>query len=300
MRNNKVLIIAGPTAVGKTKIAHSLALLFDGEIISADSRKIYKYLDIGTAKPSQELMKEIPYYFISIIQPDEEFSAYEFKILAEKIIKDILKRGKLPIVVGGSGFYISALTDGLFEAPKADKDLREKLKKQPKEVLYKKLQEVDFEVAKSISKNDVYRIIRALEVYYLTGKPMSYHHKYCTKKEDFNFIKICLNIQRQDLYKRIEERTDKMIQAGLVEEVKTLANKYSLEVLKKKGIGYKELSEYLSGELSLEEAIIKIKKNTKNFAKRQLIWFRGHDYSWFNPIYDDLIGFIEGNLNMFK
>lgn len=277
--NKKVLAIVGPTASGKSKLSLIVAEKLNGEIISADSRQVYKYMDIGTDKPSQDDRKRIKHYFIDELNPNEEFNAGVFGEKAREIIKDIFSRGKVPIVVGGSGLYIKSLVDGFFEGPGADWELREILYRKAnelgKEVLYEELKRVDPISAGKIHPNNLKRVIRALEVYYITKKPISQLQQIVKPKIDFKTVQIGLKWDRMKLYKRIEERVDEMIQAGLIEEVKRLRELgYDKNLNSLQTVGYKEVFDYLDGLISYDEMIRLIKRNSRRYAKRQLIWFR--------------------------
>jgi tRNA dimethylallyltransferase len=275
----KALAIVGPTASGKTKLSLIIAEKINGEIISADSRQIYRYMDIGTAKPTLEERQRVKHYFIDELDPNEEFNAGIFGEKGREIIEDIFSRGKIPIIVGGSGLYVKSLIDGFFEGPGADWELREMLYRKAsqlgKEAIYEELKKVDPVSAEKIHPNNLKRIIRALEVYYITGKPISQMQKEIKPEINFKTIQIGLNWDRKKLYKRIEERVDKMIKDGLIEEVKKLRelgfdkNLNSLQT-----VGYKEVFDYLDGLISYEQMIYLIKRNSRRYAKRQLTWFR--------------------------
>jgi len=275
----KVLAIVGPTASGKTKLSLIVAERINGEIISADSRQVYKYMDIGTAKPSREEREKIKHYFIDELNPDEEFNAGIFGERGREIIEDIFSRGKVPIIVGGSGLYIKALIDGFFEGPGADWELREilynKAKEFGKESLYEELKKIDPESAQKIHPNNLKRIIRALEVYYLTGKPISQLQKEVKPEINFNAVQIGLKWDRKKLYKRIEERVNEMLNKGLIDEVKNLrALGYDKNLNSLQTVGYKEVFNYLDGLITYDEMVYLIKRNSRRYAKRQLIWFR--------------------------
>lgn len=287
--SEKILVILGPTGVGKTKISLELADKIKGEIICADSRQIYRFMDIGTAKPKPEQRRKIIHHLIDIVDPDEKFTAADFDREAKKIIKDLISRGKSPIVVGGSGLYIRALTRGFFKGPRGNSKIREKLKKiarqKGKEYLHMKLSDVDPEAAQRIHPNNLVRVIRALEVYELTKTPISQLQKQGEyDKREFDFTKIGLNLDRKKLYAKIEKRVDQMMNEGFLDEVKKLENLgYSKKSTPLKTLGYKELLSYLEGSLSLSEAVDLIKKNTRNYAKRQLTWFKKEEgIAWFD------------------
>lgn len=275
-----LLCILGPTAVGKTELSVDLARRIDGEVISADSRQVYRYMDIGTAKPSPLQRKLVPHHIIDRIYPDESFSAADFQRLADKAIDEIKGRGKTPILVGGTGLYFRALVDGLFEGPSADEKLRERLRRQAREkgnlALYEKLRRIDPEYAAKIHPNDLVRIIRALEVYEKMGLTMSELQRQWESGETrYRFIGLCLMRERGELYERIEKRVDRMIEMGFVDEVQRLLEMgYSRDLNSMKGIGYRELAAYLNGEITLDEAVNLIKRRTREYARRQIIWFR--------------------------
>jgi len=283
-KKQNLLIILGPTAVGKSDVAINVAKKIDGEIISADSMQIYKYMDIGTAKVKPEEMEGIPHYLIDVVYPDEEFTVADFKNHAEYYINRINNMGKIPIVVGGTGLYINSLVYELkFTKVKSNKDFRMKYNeiadKYGDEFIYDELCKIDKKTAEKISPRDRKRIIRALEIYYETGKPMSFFNEdFRRKKEKYNLVMIGLNTDRNLLYSRIEKRVDKMIENGLIDEVRKLLDMgYDKNLPSLQAIGYKEIISYIDGELKLEEAIDLLKRNTRRFAKRQLTWFRRDD-----------------------
>jgi tRNA dimethylallyltransferase len=281
---NKVIIILGPTGVGKTGFSILLARALKTEIISADSMLVYRYMDIGTAKPSPVELETIPHHLINILSPDETFSAGIFKKKAIAIINNLNARDKVPLVVGGTGLYIKSLTRGLFEGPGADEALRKKLKDEEQSYgkghLYHKLKTVDSDAARKIEPNDLRRTVRALEVYVKEKRGISEIQELMTKPSDYDFIKIGLVRDRKELYRLIEERIDKMMDDGLLEETKGLLkmkpNRSALQAL-----GYKEMKLYLDGELAIDEAVRLTKKRTKMYAKRQFTWFRKEtDINW--------------------
>lgn len=280
--NGRVLVLLGPTCVGKTQLSLKLADILKGEIVSFDSRQIYRYMDIGTAKPTKEERDRIPHHLIDLISPDERFTAADYGKKARQIIGQIAGRNKQPIAVGGSGLYLRALTQGFFKGPRADERIRRKLEREAQEFgephLFNRLKKVDPEAAERIHPNDLVRIVRALEVYELTGKPISL----LQREGDYEpfpmrFIRIGLNIERRELYQRIDRRVEEMISAGLVDEVKMLKQRgFSHKLKALKTVGYQELFAYLEGEVDLSTATENIKLNTRHYAKRQLTWFR-HD-----------------------
>ncbi|AVQ40212.1 tRNA (adenosine(37)-N6)-dimethylallyltransferase MiaA [Clostridium botulinum] len=278
-----LLILAGPTAVGKTDISIKLAKKLNGEIISADSMQIYKYMDIGSAKITKDEMKGIPHHLIDVVAPHEEFNVSSFKTLAEKCIKDIWSRGKLPIIAGGTGLYINSLIYNYdFTDADRDEDYREYLTKlsedKGKEYVHSLLKDIDEKSYEKLYPNDLKRVVRALEVYKITGKSISEYTKENEKKLydiPYNVNYFVLNMNREVLYERINKRVDIMMDKGLIEEVKKLESMgYTPDMQSMKGIGYKEILFYLKGDISLDEAIYSIKKGSRNYAKRQLTWFR--------------------------
>ncbi len=272
-------VLAGPTGIGKSLCAVSLAKRHNGEIISADSRQIYKYMDIGTDKPGKEERKEVPHHLIDLFSPEEIVNAGRFAELVDKTMRDIWGRGKKAFLVGGSGLYIRAGLKGIFEGPGRDEAVREKLEQEVEKFgsqgLYERLMEVDPKCAKEIHPNDKRRIIRGLEVYTVTGKKISEWQKE-TPACDFITIMVCLYQNMEDLYQKIEARVDEMVAKGLVDEVKGLVEKGLGESsVLKDTIGYKEILGYIKGEMSLEETVILLKKNSRRLAKGQMTWFRG-------------------------
>ena len=285
--SSKVLVLLGPTASGKTQLSLSIATALDGEIISADSRQVYKFLDIGTAKPTVDERKRVKHYFIDELLPDQEFNAGEFGKKGRLIIDDIIKRNKIPIVVGGSGLYIKALVDGLFEGPTSDKTIRHhlfhRLKIEGSEKLLEELRSVDPTAAEKMLPSNTRRIIRALEVYQLTGTPISELQK-SRIPINFSAVFVGLNWERKQLYERINKRVDCMLKEGLIEEVKDLISKgYSQELNSLQTVGYKEVFDFIQGKIDYQQMVTLIKRNTRRFAKRQLTWFR-HDarITWFD------------------
>ena len=276
-----LLVIVGPTGVGKTEIAVNLVQKIKGEIISADSRQVYKCMNIGTAKPSADLLIEAPHHLIDIVFPDEIFNVADFKSRAEAIIKRLQAQDKLPILVGGSGLYIRAVIDGLFVGPGTDWTLRRRLKEREKTegegTLYRELEQIDPLTSSRLHRRDQRRIIRALEVYYLSGKTISSYQRQSPGPLAKTVI-IGLKRERQSLYRSIDLRVDEMIKGGLVEEVKNLlARGYTEDLPSMQGLGYRQIVEYLKGKCSKEEAVRLIKRDTRRFARRQLNWFRRDD-----------------------
>ena len=277
----KLVCVAGPTCSGKTSLGIEIAKEFDGEIISADSMQIYRELNIGTAKPSKEEMEGIPHHLIDIVNPDGEFSVKEFVDMANEKIEDITKRGKLPIVVGGTGLFISSLIDNVqFSDGEADEDLRKELSdiadKKGAEFLHSMLKDIDYDSYLRLHPNNIKRVIRAIEIYKTTGITMTEQIKNSKNKpSDFNLCYIGLNTDREIIYDRINKRVDIMIEKGLLDEVKALKEKgYTTLNKSMQAIGYKELFLYLDGKLTLNEAVDLIKQESRRYAKRQLTWFR--------------------------
>ena len=273
-------IICGPTGSGKTAIALQLARDFPIEIISADSRQVIRKLDIGTAKPTKEEQESVPFHLIDIIEPGEKYTAFKFIEDAEKAISDILGRGKLPVLVGGTGLYLKALTVGILKIENENIEIRSELERElaekGSEEMYRQLCEIDAHEAEKFHPHNKVRILRALEIYRLTGRPKSELVKSSDyNKSSYNFKHYCLLPDREKLYKKIEERVEKMIADGLLDEIKSLAAKNLIEPVRSMHvIGYDELIKYLDGVLSLEEALAMIKQNSRRYAKRQFTWFR--------------------------
>ncbi len=284
---NKVIVIVGPTSTGKSDVAVKLAEIFGGEIVNADSMQVYRGMDIGTAKPSREDFAKVPHRLFDICDLTERFSAGEYAKRASEVIKEILKIGKLPIVVGGTGLYTHALIFGFFEEDTIDKTAEQCLKKTASVMgtayLYRFLEKVDPEFAEKINPSDTQRILRGLTFYFSTGKPLSsMWNKTRPLLEEVEFIVIGLNADRKKLYEAINLRVDKMVTAGLLNEVKSLYSKYNdRELHPFKAIGYRELISYIEGEIPLTKAINEIKKNTRRFAKRQMTWFKNKPIKWF-------------------
>lgn len=290
IQKEPLLILTGPTAVGKTKLSIELAKRINGAIISADSMQVYQYMDIGSAKITKEEMEGIPHYLVDQFKPEEEFHVVRFQEEAKKAIHEIRMNGQVPIVVGGTGFYIQALLYDIdFSKGDADTTYRESLEQigieQGNQVLHQMLQEVDPKSAKLIHANNQKRVIRALEYYHFTQQPISEHNEEQQKKESpYHFAYFVLNDDRTKLYSQIDQRVDWMMENGLLEEVQKLKEMgYHKEMVSMQGLGYKELLDYLDGTCTLEEAIYLIKRDTRHFAKRQLTWFkREKEVSWIN------------------
>ena len=286
---NKVLILLGPTGVGKTGASILLAKALNTEIISADSMQIYRHMDIGTAKPSKEERATVRHHMIDIVNPSEAYSTGKYIEAVVPIIEGLHKTERIPVVVGGTGLYIKAMTKGIFSGPSADWTLREYLLSMEKEEngsLYNYLKELDPEAAEKITPNDTRRIIRALEVCLKSKETLSEMQKKLTRPLPYEFIKIGLSRERKELYRMIEKRVDKMIIDGLVNEVKKaieMTGNSEIPLPSMQAIGYKEVAMYLQGQITLDEAIRLVKRGTKRYAKRQFTWFRKEeDIHWVN------------------
>lgn len=314
LEKQKVLVVIGPTAVGKTKLSIELAKRYNGEIISGDSMQVYKTLDIGTAKITKEEMDGVVHHLIDIKEPTEEFSVAEFQKIVREKIDEITKRGKLPIIAGGTGLYINAvLQDYQFAESEKDMELRASLEQLSAEIggeqLHQKLVELDPKTAETIHPNNKRRVIRALEVYYSTNQTVSEIQSKQKEENLYNSLIIGLTMDRELLYSRINQRVDLMMEQGLLEEVKGLFDQqiYSQAV---RGIGYKEIYDYLEGKATLEEAVEQVKQNSRRYAKRQLTWFRNKmDVEWFDlttsvlqstdtKVFEEIFGTIEEKLQV--
>lgn len=284
----KVIVIVGPTCSGKTDIALQLATKLDGEIISADSRQIFKHLKIGTAKPTFAQLKNIQHYFIDELELDDVFDASKFEKDALYIISDIFLRCKIPIVVGGSGLYIKALVDGIINSVESDKEYRGYLysfrEKFGNQKLYEELKKVDPDSASKMLPQNWKRVIRALEVFHLTGKPISSIQSGYSRKTDYEFLQFGIRWNRNVLYQRINDRVDLMIANGLIEEVKSILNGgYDKNLFSLNTVGYKEIIDYLEGKHTFEKAKELIKRNTRRYAKKQFTWFNSDKrITWFD------------------
>lgn len=277
------IVIAGPTGVGKTDLSIKLAKILDADIISADSAQVYKGMDIGTAKIRVEEMEGVPHYMLDILEPIKKYSVGDFQRDVDNILKEEEKKGKSVILTGGTGLYINSVTEGLSELPASDSKMREEFMKLSSEELYEELKKVDPEGALEIHPNNKKRVERALEVYKLTGEKFSILSKKNIKNNNYNFIKIALERGRENLYERINMRVDIMIEQGLEKEVRELYSKYG-EILRKINIiGYSEFIDYFKGEITYEEAVERIKQNSRRYAKRQFTWFKNdQSYIWYN------------------
>ena len=276
----KVLVIGGPTASGKKRISLKLADRFNGEIVSADSRKIYRYLDIGTAKPSEEDRKVIPHHLIDIVDPDEPFSAGDWTACASKAVNDIHARGKLPILSGGTGFYLKAFMEGLSEGISSDPYIREQLERELDAsggaAMHRKLGEIDPVRAAELHENDTVRILRALEIWQVTGKTFTEMRNFPKiTGGEYGYFYLGVTRNRTELYRTIDIRAEKMMSAGLLNEIKSVLGRgYTRDLTSLDTVGYKEWFSYLDGERSYESCFELMKRNTRRYAKRQLTWFR--------------------------
>ncbi|MBZ0200505.1 MAG: tRNA (adenosine(37)-N6)-dimethylallyltransferase MiaA [Ignavibacteriaceae bacterium] len=276
----KVVVIVGPTCSGKTDISLKIAKQIPVEIISADSRQFYKYLDIGTAKPSAADLQNVKHHFIDEFDPYEEYNVSRFEKDALKLIDTVFNKGNIPLVVGGSGLYIKSLIDGIFDTVDTDENYRQELlqlkNKFGNPFLYEQLVKVDPESAAEMLPQNWKRIMRALEVYHLTGKTIKEHQKNHKREVEVSFVQYGLKWEREILYKNIEQRVDEMIKTGLVDEVKKLLSKgYDKNLNSLNTVGYKEIISYIDGEITIERAVELIKRNTRRYAKRQMTWFNG-------------------------
>lgn len=276
----KVVVIGGPTASGKTALSIELAKVINGEIVSADSMQIYKDMNIGTAKPKADEMQGIKHYMLDFVSPEERFSVSEYVKQATECIKEILSKGKVPIVVGGTGLYIDSLIYGIeFPEIEIDEEYRESLNKiadeQGLDTLYEMAYKIDPEAMEIISRNDRKRIIRVLEIYKQTGKNKTQQNEESRKKGvSYDYRVFAIDMERSLLYDRINKRVDLMLEEGLIEEVKKISNKYNKFPTAMQGLGYKEVVAYLKNEMTKEEMVEKLKMETRRYAKRQLTWFR--------------------------
>ncbi len=274
-----IIAIVGPTGVGKTELGFKIALRSGASIVSCDARQVYRFMDIGTAKPDKEIRSMVPHYMIDVVNPNERYTAYDYAMDGRKVIEKL----ECPLIVGGSGLYLRALVDGLFSLPKIDSGVRKALSLKRTEELYGELIRVDKKSAERLHPNDRVRIMRAVEVYEATGMSISLWRK---KKEPANFKieYLGVDMDREKLYRRIEERVDSMIAHNLVDEVKFLVDSYGEAIIPLSSIGYSEIISYLKGDINLTEAVNLIKRNAKKYAKRQLTWFQNiKNIVWLPP-----------------
>ena len=277
------LVIGGPTGVGKTSLSLKLAKIIGGEILSADSMQVYKYMDIGTAKITETEMDGVRHHMLDLVEPTYKFSVGEYYNKGGKVLLDLESRRKKALLVGGTGLYISSLTKGLAKLPSSDINLREELEKISSNDLGEKLRELDEESFKAIHPNNRFRVIRALEVSILSGKKFSELKKINIKNNSYDFYSIALEREREHLYSRIDKRVESMFFDGLLEEAEMLYEKYREGIYKIRAIGYQELFDFFDGNGTVEEAKKLIKQNSRNYAKRQMTWFKNQgNYNWFN------------------
>jgi tRNA dimethylallyltransferase len=303
-KRKSFVLIVGPTGVGKSTTAITLAERIGGEIINCDSMQVYRGFDIGTDKPSAEERARVPHHLLDIVESPTQFTAAEFMTLAQKVIRSILGREKIPFVVGGTGLYVKTLLDGLFPGPGRHETLRADLKREASErglpALWERLNAVDPAYARKVGRNDKMRIIRGLEVYALTGSPISEHFRNTRSPlQDFHSIQIGLKLEKEELVRRIEERVERMFERGLVAEVRgLLASGVSESSPPFHALGYEHVLQYLKGRIRLEEAIFLTKVDTRRYAKRQMTWFRKMtDVRWFSPAdLEGIFDFIKQNL----
>lgn len=288
--NYRAVALFGPTGVGKTALSLKLAEKNNAEIISVDSMQVYRYMDIGTAKILPNEQNGIVHHLIDVVNPDEPFTAGDFKRFSENKIIDIAKRGKTPFLVGGTGFYFSTLINGIVDIPKIDDNLRDRLRKllskRGKQWIFRMLELVDYDLSLRLNENDSQRVLRGLEVFFGTNRKLSdFYNDKRNNLDNVSYLKIALNISRDELYDRINQRVDSMVQSGLENEVRKLLDMgYTRDDWGMKGIGYVEFIDYFEGKCSFSEAVDKIKQNSRHYAKRQLTWFRKmSDVYWFSP-----------------
>lgn len=286
----KLIVVLGPTASGKTGLSIELASALGAEIVSADSMQVYRYMDIGTAKPTARLRRMVPHHLIDVAFPSEQYTAARYRTEAARAVREIVSRGKRVVVTGGTGLYIRALTEGLFKGPGGDEELRRRLTEEAaikgRSFVHSKLEEVDPEAAGRIHPNNLHRTVRALEVYLTTNRPISeFQKEHAFGDSRYDALKVGITWDRKRLGCEIDKRVERMVDEGLVEETSALLKRgYSPELQALKALGYKETVRYLCGDCPLDEAIALIKKNTRNYAKRQMTWFnRDGDVKWFNP-----------------
>lgn len=289
----RVVVLVGPTGVGKSKLAMELVERFGGEIVSADSMQVYRHMDIGTAKPSHLEREKIPHHLIDIVFPDEPFHAGLYRRLGREVIERLAREGKPVWVVGGTGLYVKALTQGIFQAPEIDPAIRQRLNEEGKKkggaYLFERLWEVDPETARKLHPNDQFRIVRALEVYESTGVPISvYRKEHAFREKAYRALKIGLTLARESLYVRIDRRVDEMIERGFLDEVRGLLEMgYGPELKPMQGLGYKQLTGFLCGKIGWEEAVRQIKRDTRRYARRQMTWFKADpEIVWLETVRD--------------
>ena len=286
----RIIVIAGPTASGKTSLSVKLAKIFNAEIISADSMQVYRWMNIGTAKPTEEERNGVPHHLLDVVDPDEPFNAARYRSLAHSAATEVISRGKRCLVVGGTGLYIKSLLQGLFDCPPGSKKLRQSLEREwdleGEAVLYNRLVALDPERAENIHPHDRMRILRALEIIELTRKrPSELFNEHRFGERPFNALKFCLHFERERLYQRIDERALQMIERGLVKETEELLRKgYNADLKPMQAIGYRQAVRFLKHEYTLDQAVSSLQRETRRYAKRQITWFRKDpEYVWLDP-----------------
>ncbi|MBW2070743.1 MAG: tRNA (adenosine(37)-N6)-dimethylallyltransferase MiaA [Deltaproteobacteria bacterium] len=293
---DKIIVLVGPTGVGKTGVAIEVAKELGGEIVNADSMQVYRYMDVGTAKPTARERAAVPHHLLDILDPDEDFDAFIYAEMARAAIAEIRQRDRLAVVVGGTGLYLKSLLYGLFPGAAKDAEVRQRLRKEAADkgdtFLYQRLQEVDPETARRLNPRDLVRVVRALEVWECTGTPISKLQKeHGFSQSMYRALKIGLHLPRNELYARIERRADEMLTAGLVAEVQDLLQRgYGPELKSMQALGYRHMVRVVKGEMVLEKAVDSMKRDTRRYAKRQLTWFRqDQEIHWFTPAEKDSI-----------
>lgn len=311
MNKQPLIILTGPTAVGKTDISIELAQKLNAEILSADSMQVYRHMDIGTAKPTTYQQKQVKHHLIDLVEPDQDFSVADYQACFQETLEKVVHQGKLPLMVGGTGLYIRACTQAfVFDPDGADPELRAKLRAEAEQFgadrLHRQLAKVDPQSAARVHPNDLVRIIRALEVYSTTGTPLSELQPKRNQEIQFNTIFIFLDRNREELYQRIEERVDVMFSEGFVDEIRSLLERgYTPDLKPLQSLGYRQVSDFLMGKIPLNEAIAQTKQQTRHYAKRQLTWFRREPVDfWLNlsgrkqEFIGEILRYIEGRLDL--
>lgn len=295
---DKIIILTGPTATGKSNLSIKIADYFNVEIVNIDSMQVYKFFDIGTDKPDTSILNKYPHHLLSYIEPDKDFDVKTYINDAEKKIKEIINRGKIPFFVGGTGLYIKCLIFGLINEKDDDSEIRDYFNQFSFEYLYTKLKTIDFEAYKKIKKNDKYRVVRALSYFYNNNRLISEMRKeHNFQKPKYNYIKLGISFNRENLYEKINKRVDNMIEKGLIDETVELINKGYSNTRPMNGIGYREIKMFLEGKLTKKEAISLIKQNTRKYAKRQITWFKKeNDIIWNNKenLFNKIKDFLQG------
>ena len=293
----RVIAVMGPTAVGKTRLVLQLAKDVGAEIINADSMQIYRFMDIGTAKPTLADREEVAHHLLDIVDPDQDFDASRYSQLAREVIRSLDEQGKIAIVVGGTGLYLKAVFHGLFPGPFSDPVIRQRLHKEAEKKggsqLYHRLQEVDSTTAQRLHPHDLFRIIRALEVWECSGRPLSVlQEEHSFSERPFRTLKIGLNRPRPELYERINRRVEEMMATGLLQEVRELLNRgYGSHLRSMQALGYRHMVQHLEDGVEIEKVTETMKRDTRRYAKRQMTWFRGdQEINWYHPEAVDIVG----------